>query len=128
MGNLRTKDLSKIGYHNNQLRSLVIGIASKNFKHHSKQQLLDLLVSIKNDPEAFLHDELTSKIAEKVIGKKDAPLFKTFELRDEPVHCKTYGGKGIEQSAKKQMELANLLPVSVQGALMPDAHMRIGDK
>ena len=43
MGNLRTKDLSKIGYHNDQLRSLVIGIASKNFKHHSKQQLLNLL-------------------------------------------------------------------------------------
>jgi tRNA-splicing ligase RtcB len=126
MGNLRTKDLSKIGYHNDQLRSLVIGIASKNFKHHSKQQLLDLLVNIKNDPEAFLDDELTSKIAEKIIGKTDAPLFKTFELRDEPVYCKTYGGKGIEQSAKKQMELANLLPVSVQGALMPDAHMGFG--
>ena len=68
MGNLRTKDLSKIGYHNDQLRSLVIGIASKNFKHHSKQQLLDLLVEIKNNPEQFLDNELTSKIAEKVIG------------------------------------------------------------
>jgi tRNA-splicing ligase RtcB len=126
MGNLRTKDLSKIGYHDDQLRSLVIGIAAKNFKHHSKQQLIDLLVNIKNDPEAFLDNELTNRIAKKVIGKTDAPLFKTFELRDEPVYCKTYGGKGIEQSAKKQMELANLLPVSVQGALMPDAHMGFG--
>ncbi|MEO3402977.1 RtcB family protein [Mucilaginibacter sp. CAU 1740] len=126
MGNLRTKDLSKIGYHNDQLRSLVIGIASKNFKHHSKQQLLDLLVQIKNNPEAFLDDELTAKIAQKVIGKIDGPAFKAFELRDEPVFCKTYGGKGIETSAKKQMELANLLPVSVQGALMPDAHMGFG--
>jgi tRNA-splicing ligase RtcB len=126
MGNLRTKDLSKIGYHNDQLRSLVIGIASKNFKHHSKQQLLELLVNIKNDPEAFLDNELTNKIAEKVIGKVDAPSFKTYELRNEPVQCKTYGGKGIEQSAKKQMELANLLPISVQGALMPDAHMGFG--
>lgn len=126
MGNLRTKDLSKIGYHNDQLRSLVIGIASKNFKHHSKQQLLDLLVNIKNDPEAFLGDELTAKIAEKVIGKVQGPSFKTYELRDEPVFCKTYGSKGIESSAKKQMDLANLLPVSVQGALMPDAHMGFG--
>ena len=126
MGNLRTKDLSKIGYHNDQLRSLVIDIAAKNFKHHSKQQLIDLLVNIKNDPEAFLDNELTNRIAEKVIGKTDAPLFKTFELRDEPVYCKIYGGKGIEQSAKKQMELANLLPVSVHGALMPDAHMGFG--
>jgi len=126
MGNLRTKDLSKIGYHNDQLRSLIIGIACKNFKHHSKQQLLDLLVNIKNDPEAFLDDGLTSKIAEKVIGKTDIPSFKTFELRDEPVYCKTYGGKGIESSAKRQMDLANLLPVSVQSALMPDAHIGFG--
>jgi tRNA-splicing ligase RtcB len=126
MGNLKTKDLSKIGYHNDQLRSLVIDITSKNFKHHSRQQLLDLLENIKNDPEAFLDNELTAKIAEKVLGKKEALSFKTFELRDEPVYCKIYGDKGIESSAKMQMELANLLPVSVRGALMPDAHMGFG--
>ncbi|NGF55382.1 RtcB family protein [Parapedobacter sp. SGR-10] len=126
MGNLRTKDLSKIGYHNDQLRSLVIGIVSKNFKHHSKQQLLDLLLRIKDDPEAFLDNELTRKIAEKVIGKAEGPSFKTYTLRDEPVCFKTYGGKGIEPSAKKQIELASLLPVSVQGALMADAHMGFG--
>ncbi len=126
MGSLRTKDLSKIGYHNDQLRSLIIGITAKNFKHHTKQQLLDLLVNIKNNPEAFLDDELTSKIAEKIIGKIKNASFEAFELRDEPIFCKIYGGKDIEQSAKQQMELANLLPVSVQGALMPDAHMGFG--
>lgn len=84
MGNLRTKDLSKIGYHNDQLRSLVINIASKNFKHHSKQELLDLLVDIKNDPEAFLENEGTRKIAEKVIGKVKEVSFKAYELSEEP--------------------------------------------
>ncbi len=126
MGNLRTKDLDKIGYHNDQLRSLVINIASKNFKHYSNEQLLDLLVQIKNDPEAFLDNELTAKIAEKIMGKVDKPSFTAYELRKEPVYCKTYGGKGIEAAAKQQMELANLLPVSVKGALMPDAHMGFG--
>ncbi|SER44240.1 RtcB family protein [Pedobacter rhizosphaerae] len=126
MGNLRTKDLSKIGYHNDQLRSLVIGLAAKNFKHHSKQELLDLLVNIKHDPKAFLDNELTQKIAGKIIGKTKTVSFQTYELREEPVLCKTYGGKHIEASAKRQMELANLLPVSVQGALMPDAHMGYG--
>lgn len=126
MGNLKTKDLSKIGYHNDQLRSLIIGVAAKNFKHHSKEQLLDLLVNIKNDPGAYLDNELTARIAEKVIGKTDVPLFKAFDLRDEPVYCKTYGGKNIEQSANQQMELAARLPISIQGALMPDAHMGFG--
>jgi len=126
MGILRTKDLSTIGYHNDQLRSLVIGITSKNFKHHNKEQLLDLLLKIKNNPEAFLEDELTGKIAEKLIGKSAERAFRAFDLRDQAVFCKTYGGKHIGSSAKKQMELANLLPVSVQGALMPDAHMGFG--
>ena len=126
MGNLKTKDLSKIGYHNNQLRSLVIGIASKNFKHHTNQQLIELLTLIKNNPEAYLEDELTQKIAEKIIGKKEAPSFTAFDLRQEAVYCKTYGGQGIESSARNQMEIANLLPISVQGALMPDAHMGFG--
>jgi tRNA-splicing ligase RtcB len=69
MGNLRTKDLSKIGYHNDQLRSLVIGIAAKNFKHYSKEQLLDLLVAIKDNPEAFLHDEMTSNLKPSSCGR-----------------------------------------------------------
>ncbi len=126
MGNLRTKDLSKIGYQNDQLRSLVINVASKNFKHHSKQELLDLLVEIKNNPEAFLEIEETKKIAEKIIGKVKEQNFKVYELREEPVPCKIYGSKDIEYSAKKQMETACMLPVSVQGALMPDAHMGFG--
>src|SRR5690606_35082447 len=108
MGNLRTKDLSKIGYHNDQLRSLVIGIVSKNFKHHSKQQLLDLLLRIKDDPEAFLDNELTRKIAEKVIGKAEGPSFKTYTLRDEPVCFKTYGGgyRTIGQKANRTCQPA----------------------
>jgi len=126
MGNLKTKDLSKIGYHNDQLRSLVISVTAKNFKHHTKEQLLDLLVQIKNNPEAFIDHELTGKIAEKIIGKVTAPAFEAYELRTEPVCSKTYGGKGIEAAARQQMDLATLLPVSVQGALMPDAHMGFG--
>jgi tRNA-splicing ligase RtcB len=126
MSNLKLKDLDKLGYNDNQLRSLVIGVASRNFKHHSREQLIHLLTEIKIDPESFLADESTRKIAEKIIGKQEESLFQTHQLRDHPVPCKTYGGKGIEASAKAQMEIAGLLPVSVQSALMPDAHMGFG--
>jgi len=126
MGNLKTKDLTKIGYTNNQLISLVLGIASKHFKHHSNDQLINLLMEIKNNPEDYLHDEVKGKIAGKIIGKVAEPVFKTFELMAAPAPYKVYGGKGIEAVAKKQMDLAMLLPVSVQGALMPDAHMGYG--
>jgi tRNA-splicing ligase RtcB len=126
MGTLKAKDLIKIGYANNQLISLVLGIASKHFKHHSNDQLIDLLAEIKNNPEKHLNNEVTGKIAEKIIGKVAEPAFKTFGLMDVAAPYKVYGGKDIEAIAKKQMELAMLLPVSVQGALMPDAHMGYG--
>lgn len=126
MNNLKLKDLDHIGFDDNQLRSLVIGVASKNFKHPSRQQLIALLMEIKNNPKAFLAEESTRKIAEKIIGKTSEPVFQVHDLRDVPVFCKTYGSKGIEDSAKAQMEIANHLPVSVQSALMPDAHMGFG--
>jgi tRNA-splicing ligase RtcB len=126
MGNLKTKDLTKIGYANNQLISLALGIASKRFKHHSNEQLTALLTDIKNNPEQYLDDEVTGKIAAKIIGKVDAPAFKTFDLNATTAPCKIYGGKDIEAVAKKQMDLAMLLPISVQGALMPDAHAGYG--
>ncbi len=126
MGNLKTKDLSKIGYADNQLRSLVIGIAAKHFKHHSNEQLLALLTDIKQQPEQYLNDPVIGKIAEKIIGKPAEVPFTVHELLKEPLHYKTYGGKHIEAAAHTQMELAMQLPVSVKGALMPDAHMGFG--
>jgi len=126
MGNLRTKDLSKIGYVNDQLRSLVINTATKYFKHYSKKEILDLLTKIMNNPEQFLDDEVAGKIAEKIIGKVDVPIYKSYDLMEEPAPYKVYGVKGIEPIAIKQMELAMKLPITVQGALMPDAHMGFG--
>src|SRR5437899_4251732 len=45
--------------------------------------------------------------------------------RDEPVKYRQWG-EGLESEAVMQMEKACLLPVSVAGALMPDAHVGYG--
>ncbi|NEU10148.1 RtcB family protein [Flavihumibacter sp. R14] len=126
MGNLKTKQLNKLGYTNNQLRSLVINVVSKHFKHYNNEQIIDLLTAIKNNPENYIDDVHTGKIAAKIIGKVDEPGFKSYDLRDDAVPYKVYGARDIEASAIKQMELAARLPVSVQGALMPDARMGFG--
>ena len=126
MSTLKAKDLSKIGYTNDQARSLVINIISKHFKHHSKQEIIDLLTNIKADPGAYLKDELTRKIAATFIDAEDEAPFTVFSLLPGPGPLKIVGGKEIESSAKKQMEGAMSLPITVQGALMPDAHTGYG--
>ncbi|MGB4775514.1 MAG: RtcB family protein [Daejeonella sp.] len=126
MSSLKTKELTKIGYTNDQARSLVINIVSKHFKYQSKAEIMELLLNIRNNPEEYVNDEITGKIAGIFLGDtKEHPL-KTFSLLEESAILKTYGSEVIEASAKRQMKLAMSLPVSVQGALMPDAHMGYG--
>lgn len=126
MGNIKTKELSKLGYTNDQARSLVINIISKHFKHHSKADLIKLLTDIKNNPSEYVQDLVLGKIAETFIEKENVPVFKSYSLLEKTGILKVYGGKEIEASAKRQMELAMALPVTVQGALMPDAHTGYG--
>lgn len=126
MGNLKTKELSKIGYNNDQARSLAITTINRHFKHHGKAEILALLQEIRTTPEAFLNDEVLGKIA-NVFSDAVKPLqFQTFQLLEQTGQLKIYGGKTIEHGAKQQMELSMSLPIAVQGALMPDAHHGYG--
>lgn len=126
MNNLKTKELSKIGYTNDKARSLVINIMSKYFKHQTKSDIIELLIKIKNKPEEYVNDEIVGKIAESFMDKVEKCNFQTHELLQETGRLKIYGGKEIDASAKKQMSIAMSLPVCVQGALMPDAHTGYG--
>jgi tRNA-splicing ligase RtcB (3'-phosphate/5'-hydroxy nucleic acid ligase) len=126
MGNLKSKELSKIGYNNDQARSLAINTISRHFKHASNAEILELLINIKEHPETFENDEVLGKLAGIFIGKPKPLNFQTYQLLEETGFLKIYGGKEIENGAKKQMELTMSLPITVQGALMPDAHHGYG--
>jgi tRNA-splicing ligase RtcB len=126
MGSLKTKELSKIGYTNNQTRSLVINIISRHFKHYTRQEIISLLEDIKADPAKYRSDEELGRIAATFLDEPAECRFKSYDLLEQTGELKVYGGKEIERSAKQQMEVAMALPVTVQGALMPDAHTGYG--
>ncbi|MGN7821562.1 RtcB family protein [Chitinophaga sp. 22536] len=126
MSGLKTKELSKIGYTDDRARSLVINIMARHFKHHDKAAIIQLLTDIKERPAEFLQDEVLGKIAAIFADVPEERHFQSFDLLETTGQLKVYGGKEIEQAARQQMELAMSLPVTVQGALMPDAHMGYG--
>lgn len=126
MGNLKTKELNKLGFENNQLRSLVINIIAKHFKHHSKEEIVQLLLAVKNKPDTFEQHETLGKIADCFLEKRDERYYEVHELASEKTPFKIYGYRHIDRSAIKQMETAMSLPVVAQGALMPDAHTGFG--
>jgi tRNA-splicing ligase RtcB len=126
MSILKTKELSKLGYTNDVSRSLAVNILSKHFKHLNKNELMTILINIKNKPEDYVHHEILGRIAATFIDKEEICNHRSFTLLQQTGQLKIYGGKEVEHSARKQMETAMSLPVTVQGALMPDAHTGYG--
>jgi tRNA-splicing ligase RtcB len=126
MSILKTKELSKIGYTNDKSRSLVINIIARHFKHHSKAEIINVLTDILARPEDYIDNEITGKIAESLMDRPKELNFQTYALLQETGLLKVFGGKEIDQGAKKQMENTMALPIVVQGALMPDAHTGYG--
>ncbi len=83
-----------------------------------KSKLEDEVKAIVANPAAFADDPLRKEFARAVAGAPPLP-------RAEPVKYRQWG-EGLEHEAVMQMEKACLLPVSVAGALMPDAHVGYG--
>ncbi|QJB36174.1 RtcB family protein [Chitinophaga oryzae] len=99
---------------------------ARHFKHHDKAAIIQLLTDIRARPADFLHDEVLGKIAAVFADQPEERHFQSFDLLEAGGQLKIYGSKEIEQAARQQMEVAMSLPVTVQGALMPDAHMGYG--
>lgn len=123
---IRPKELSKLGYSNNIARSLAIDIVNKHCKHTTKEEIVKTLTDILESPEKYKGDEIWDKLAEHFAPTILDKQFSVYDLLDEPLAYKTYGGKFIESLAKQQMQMAMRLPITVGGALMPDAHAGYG--
>lgn len=125
-GKIKAKDLKSINYINDQSRSLAINIMSRHFKTVPKEEKLRLLQDIKDNPRQYQDHEFLAPLASSFMEKVELKTFEEFELMKSSGLLNIFGQKHIEHSAIKQMELAMQLPVSIQGALMPDAHHGYG--
>ena len=118
MGNIKPKELSKLGYTDNMARSIATETVRKHCKHYSPEQIAEILKQVIQKPEAYKADAVWGKLAEVLSPCETGKA--TFDLRNEPVGYRVYGADGIDELAKRQMEVAMRLPVTVAGALMPD--------
>ncbi len=83
-----------------------------------KSRLHEDVAAIVANPAAFVDDALRGELAKALLHAPPPP-------RAEPVKYRQWG-EGLEHEAVMQMEKACLLPISVAGALMPDAHVGYG--
>ncbi|HSU49141.1 MAG TPA: RtcB family protein [Segetibacter sp.] len=126
---LSGKDLRSIGYPESPVISLAMDIMEKNFKRNSKEYALGLLKAILAKPHAYVEDEILGKIARALIEREEklaAKVAATVSLNSIAAPYNIFGAEFIEEGAVTQMNSAVRLPVSVAGALMPDAHQGYG--
>ena len=118
MGNIKPKQLSKLGYTDNKARSIVIETVSKHCKHYTAEQIESVLQQVIQTPEAIRSDAIWGKLVE-VLSPPEVEAHQ-FDLRKVPLSPHIYGADNTDELAKLQMGTAMRLPISIAGALMPD--------
>jgi tRNA-splicing ligase RtcB len=127
MGKLKIKgkDLRGIGFPEGPVISVAMNIMSKEYWHSTLEDALEVLRPLLASPADYLNDPVLGKIAEGLIPRpaKDADVI---PLNTNGISYNVFGAEFIEEGAVSQMLNASRLPVSVAGALMPDAHSGYG--
>ena len=116
---MNTKDFLRLGVPLGQATRLATDFVAKFILGGGdKTRLHEEVAAIVANPSAFADDPLRGALAKALLNAPPPP-------RSEPVKYRQWG-EGLDHEAVMQMEKACLLPVSVAGALMPDAHVGYG--
>ena len=103
---------------------MAINMMHKHYKRSSKEEVFIVLRALLEEPEKYVDDKVLGRIVEALNYKKKEA--QEVALREEGIKYELFGSDQIEFSALDQMNTAMRLPVSVAGALMPDAHHGYG--
>ena len=119
---IRGKDLKKLGFIEGKALGLALEIVEKEYNALNTGEKLALLKHVLENPSSYLNDTKLSPLA-LALQKPDD---NTIALNIERKSYQIYGAEAIEDGALAQMETAMKLPVTIAGALMPDAHQGYG--
>jgi len=122
---INSEELMSLGYTPGRAFGIALRVAHKH-EHLGKEVLLAQLADVLATPEAYLTDAVCSKLAAALIDEASTPEDAYIPLRDAGADYAIYGESHIEAGARTQMAVAMQLPVTVAGALMPDAHQGYG--
>lgn len=93
-----------------------------------REAVLARLDQVRGAPDSFLADPILADLARELARtvRRAAEESVAPALRGTPLPYRVWGAEQIDAAARAQMDQAMRLPVSVAGALMPDAHVGYG--
>lgn len=121
---LSGKDLIKLGYPEGKAIGLAINTVLKHFRRSEKEEIYEMLKAVLAAPKDYVKDSIWSTTALALVPSEKKSM--VHELMKNRIDYSIYGSSGIEEGARNQMEVAMKLPITVAGALMPDAHQGYG--
>jgi tRNA-splicing ligase RtcB len=122
---IQGKELRAIGFPEGPVISVAMNVMEKNYKHHSKEEALAILRGVLQAPDDYANDEALGLIAKQLIPKEELEG-QNISMNQTGIQFNVFGQEHIEEGAMHQMYQAAKLPISVAGALMPDAHSGYG--
>ena len=122
---IQGKDLRAIGYPEGPVISIAMNVMQKNYKHHGKEEVMEILQKVLANPVENKDDAVLGTIAEQLMPKPSI-VGAELSLNNSGIQFNVFGQEYIEEGAMHQMYTAAKLPVAVAGALMPDAHSGYG--
>jgi tRNA-splicing ligase RtcB (3'-phosphate/5'-hydroxy nucleic acid ligase) len=125
------KELRAIGFPEGPVISVAMNVMQKNYKHHGKEEVMELLKKVLVNPIEYTNDAVLALIAEQLLqtlrrAQGDKAEGGELSLNQTGIQFNVFGQEHIEEGAMHQMYTAAKLPISVAGALMPDAHSGYG--
>ncbi|MGB3849023.1 MAG: RtcB family protein [Tunicatimonas sp.] len=121
---LTGKEIRALGYPEGRAIGAAVRTMEAHYKGKRKKVKLELLKKIFQYPHNYVKDEVLGIIARELIAQTERP--EELTLNPQRKAYPIYGEQHIEPGARHQMEVAMKLPVTVAGALMPDAHQGYG--
>ncbi|PTD13625.1 RtcB family protein [Flavobacterium columnare] len=118
-------DLLALGFQSGSALGVALKINKKRLGF-TREEMIENYKKVLESPENYLEDKNFSTLASALIEQANEKPEDFISLNPTPESFALYGEKHIEEGAKKQMEIAMKLPVTVAGALMPDAHQGYG--
>lgn len=114
--------MKNIGFPEGRVIGMALDVMQNNYASMTTAEQLAFLKDLLKDPASFADNKMLSPMVEELMRPVDSEI----QLKGESQQYEVYGSEGIEPGAIGQMETAMKLPITVAGALMPDAHQGYG--
>lgn len=124
---IRGNEVKRLGIKSNKAITLALHIVSHHYTRDQKAEVLEILENLAADPSAYKNHEFFKPLVELLIPQTVPPIRKQqTQLHHQALHFQVFGQNEIDPESMDQMYTAMRLPIIVNGALMPDAHVGYG--